>query len=166
MRDLFPKLRQIKLLVFDFDGVFTDNRVIVHEDGTEAVLCNRSDGLGVGMLRESGLPMVVLTAELNAAPRKRCEKLKIPCVQVEKHKLPALQAILTERGVGPGEAAYVGNDVNDLPCMEYLMAAGGIAIAVADAHPEVLRRIGTVTGLPGGAGAVREVIDRFLEARK
>jgi len=166
MRNLLPKLRAIKLLVLDFDGVFTDNRVIVHEDGSEAVLCNRSDGLGVGMARESGLSMVVLTAELNAAPRKRCEKLKIPCIQVEKHKLPALQSILSERGVGPGEAAYVGNDVNDLPCMEHLMQAGGIAIAVADAHPEVLRRIPNVTRLPGGAGAVREVIDLFLEARR
>lgn len=165
-QSLIPELREVKLVVFDFDGVFTDNRVIVHEDGREAVLCNRSDGLGIGMLRELGVEAVVLTAELNPAPLRRCEKLKIPCHQVEKHKLPALEKILAERKLEPSAAAYVGNDVNDLPCMEYLLQRGGMAITVADAHPDVRSRIRAATRMPGGAGAVREVIDWIVESRR
>jgi YrbI family 3-deoxy-D-manno-octulosonate 8-phosphate phosphatase len=166
MRELMPRLAKIKLVIFDFDGVFTDNRVVVNEDGREAVVCNRSDGLGIGMLREAGVEVVVLTAELNPAPLRRCEKLKIACVQVEKHKLPALEKILADRKIEPAAAAYVGNDVNDLPCMDYLTQRGGLAITVADAHPQVRAKVRAATRLPGGAGAVREVIDWLIEAKQ
>jgi YrbI family 3-deoxy-D-manno-octulosonate 8-phosphate phosphatase len=160
-QDALDVLREVKLLVFDFDGVWTNNQVLVLEDGREGVLCNRSDGLGLSLLRDSGMKMAVLTAELNPAPLRRCEKLKIPCVQVEKHKLPALERMIAEHGVEPRQVAFVGNDINDVPCMRH----AGVGIAVADALPACRRAARLVTTRPGGLGAVREVVDWFLEAR-
>jgi YrbI family 3-deoxy-D-manno-octulosonate 8-phosphate phosphatase len=152
-------LTDIKLLVFDFDGVFTTNQVLVMEDGSEGILANRSDGLGVGLLRDRATPLIaVLTAEVNPAPQKRCEKLKIPCF-VAKNKLPMLEQIIAERHCTPQQTAFIGNDVNDIPCMKHV----GLAVAVADAHPKCLAAAHRVTTKPGGHGAVREVIDWFLD---
>jgi 3-deoxy-D-manno-octulosonate 8-phosphate phosphatase (KDO 8-P phosphatase) len=153
-------LRAIKLLVFDFDGVWTNNQVLVMEDGTEGVLANRSDGLGIGMLRDSGLVQIaVLTAEVNPAPQRRCEKLRIPCV-VAKNKLPMLEQMIAERKLSPSQVCFVGNDVNDIPCMRHV----ALGVAVADAHPKCLAAAGRVTQRAGGFGAVREVVDWFLDA--
>src|SRR5690349_1151320 len=127
------RLKSIRLLVLDFDGVFTNNQVLLFEDGKEAALCNRSDGLGIGMLRDLGpVQIAVLTAEVVQIARRRCEKLRIDCIQVEKHKLPALKQLLEDRGVPANETAFVGNDVNDIPCMHHV----GLAFAVADAWPD------------------------------
>jgi YrbI family 3-deoxy-D-manno-octulosonate 8-phosphate phosphatase len=156
------RLRAVDLLIFDFDGVFTNNQVLVMEDGREGVLCDRSDGLGVGMLRDAGLAMIVVSAETNPVVSRRCEKLRIPCVQGEKDKVAMLTRVLAEHRVDATRAAYVGNDVNDIPCMRRV----GLAIAVADAWPEVLREAHLVTTRVGGRGAVREVCDWFVAARR
>lgn len=158
---LLPTLRAIKFLVLDFDGVWTNNQVVVMQDGTEAVLCNRSDGLGLTRLRESGLPIAVLTAEMNPVPLRRCEKLKIPCVQVPRDKLPALKDMIAQQGVAASEVCYVGNDVNDIECFRH----AGLSVAVADAHPAARAAAKAVTSAKGGYGAVREVVDWFLKAR-
>jgi YrbI family 3-deoxy-D-manno-octulosonate 8-phosphate phosphatase len=113
------------------------------------------------MGREIGLEMAVLTAEVNPAPLRRCEKLKLECVQVVKHKLPALIEMLAKRQVPAAAAAFVGNDVNDIPCMKHV----GVGIAVADAWPEVRAAAHAVTASAGGYGAVREIIEWFLESR-
>jgi len=154
-----PELSGIRILIFDFDGVMTDNRVLVMEDGKEGVLCNRSDGLGVGMLRAKGFPIVVISTETNPVVSARCKKLKIPCTQGHEDKLAALKDVLDERGFALSEAAYVGNDLNDLPCMRVV----GLPIAVADAYPEILAVSKLVTKRPGGFGAVREVTDMFMK---
>ena len=125
------------------------------------MLCNRSDGLGLGMLREAGIDAAVVTAEMNPVVLRRCEKLKLECVQVPKEKLPALKQLLAAKKVDPAQVAYVGNDVNDLPCMNHV----GCSIAVADAWPTVLGAASVVTTRRGGLGAVREVCDWFLHAR-
>ena len=155
------KLSAIKLLVLDFDGVMTDNAVLVTEDGKEAVLCNRSDGLGIGMLKESGLAIVVLSAEENPVVAARCRKLKLECTHGHKIKLPVLEKLLADKGVKPSEAAYVGNDVNDAACLRHV----GVAIVVADAHEAVKPFAHAITTKVGGKGAVREIADWFLEAR-
>lgn len=154
-----PDLSGIRILILDFDGVMTDNRVLVMEDGKEGVVCNRSDGLGVGMLRDRGFPIVVISTETNPVVSARCKKLKIPCTQGHEDKLAALKEVLEERGFAMSEAAYVGNDMNDLPCMR----AVGLPIAVADAYPEILAVAKLVTKRAGGFGAVREVTDMVMD---
>ena len=162
-RSALPKaaLRKVRLLVFDFDGVMTDNRVLVMQDGTEGVMCNRSDGLGIGMLRDAGLSMLVLSKEQNPVVTARCRKLKLECLQGIDDKAAALTRILSERGLTPAQAAYVGNDLNDVPCMNLV----GLPIAVADAWPIARKAAKFFTTRPGGHGAVREVCDWFLAAR-
>lgn len=155
-------LRKVQLLVFDFDGVMTDNRVLVMQDGTEGVMCNRSDGLGVGMLRDSGMPMLVMSKERNPVVEARCRKLNVPFMQGVDDKPLALGGVLRERGLLASHVAYVGNDLNDVACMRMV----GISIAVADAWPAAMRAARYVTGRRGGHGAVREVCDWFLAARK
>ncbi len=153
-----PDLSGIRILILDFDGVMTDNRVLVMQDGTEGVLCNRSDGLGIGMLSRTGFPIVVISTETNPVVSARCKKLKLPCTQGHEDKLAALKVVLEERGMSLAETAYLGNDLNDLPCLR----AVGLPMAVADAYPEVLDVAKLVTRRPGGFGAVREVTDLFL----
>jgi YrbI family 3-deoxy-D-manno-octulosonate 8-phosphate phosphatase len=153
-------LRGVELLVFDFDGVMTDNRVLVFDDGREAVFCSRGDGMGLEMLRKAGVPLAVISKEINPVVAARCDKLRIPCLQGIENKLAELTRIVGERGLDLARVAYVGNDVNDLECMH----AAGVAIAPADAHPDALRAADVVTAAPGGFGAVREVCDLLLAA--
>ena len=153
-------LRDISLLVFDFDGVMTDNRVLVFEDGREAVLCNRGDGMGLEMLRKAGVPIAVISKEINPVVGARCKKLKIPYLQGIDDKLAELTRLVRERGLQLSHVGYMGNDINDLACMR----AAGLAIAPADSHPEALRIANLVTSSRGGFGAVREVCVLLLAA--
>lgn len=156
------RLAAIRLLVFDFDGVMTDNRVVVFEDGREGVLCSRGDGMGMDRLRDAGLPVAVISKEGNPVVTARCRKLKIPCVQGVGDKLPVLRGIVAEQGITLADVAYMGNDINDLECMQ----AVGLAVAPADAEPSILRIAGLVTIARGGFGAVREVADLIVAARE
>lgn len=151
--------RPLEMVVFDFDGVFTDNRVLVLEDGREAVACNRGDGMGLAMLRAAGVPIVVLSTEMNPVVNARCRKLHLECKHGLDDKQAALVALAREKNVNLQGVVYVGNDVNDLGCME----AAGFAVAVADAHPEALAKADWVLAHGGGAGAVREVCDLLLQ---
>ena len=151
----------IKALVMDFDGVFTDNRVIVLEDGREAVTCSRSDGWGIAQVRKTGLPMLILSTETNPVVQARAEKLKIPCLQGIADKSQGLQRWLDEHQINPANVVYVGNDQNDLGCM----ALAGCAVAVADAHPEALALADIVLSQPGGDGAVRELCELIIKAQ-
>lgn len=155
-------LSTVRLVVFDFDGVMTDNRVLVLQDGTEGVFCNRSDGLGVGMLHAAGVPALVISKEQNPVVGARCRKLKLECVQGCDDKLAELRRQAGARGLEPGQIAYVGNDVNDLEPMRWV----GVPIAVADAYPEVIAASRLVTSRPGGHGAVREVVEWVIVSRR
>lgn len=152
-------LSAIRLLVLDFDGVMTDDRVVVREDGLESAICHRGDGFGIELLQKRGeVEVAVLSKETNPVVAARCRKLGILCHQGYDRKLPRLEALAEERGLEPREVAYVGNDLNDLEPMRWC----GVAIAVADARPEVLRAADHVTRRDGGHGAVREVCDLLL----
>ena len=155
-------LKNIRLLVLDFDGVMTDNRVIVDQNGNEAVACNRGDGWGLARLRRHGLEIMALSTEANPVVAARCNKLGIPCLQGRADKLPALKAEVQRRSLTAADVAYVGNDVNDLECLEWV----GAAIAPSDARPEVLAVARLVTPQRGGDGAVRQVTDWIIAAQK
>jgi N-acylneuraminate cytidylyltransferase len=151
----FPE--DLRLVVLDFDGVLTDNRVWIAQDGDEWVACSRSDGLGIELLKRCGIDAVVLSTEQNPVVGRRCLKLGLPYEQAVRDKGSRLRALLEERGVEPSQVVYVGNDVNDLDCMRLV----GCAVAVADAHQDVLRAAHIVLARPGGAGAVRELCERL-----
>ncbi|WP_406700185.1 acylneuraminate cytidylyltransferase [Singulisphaera sp. Ch08] len=148
----------VRMLVLDFDGVMTDNRVLVDCNGNEAVWCDRGDGWGIARLKDAGMEIVVLTTEIVPVAAARCRKLGIECIDGCEDKLTALREMAWSRELGPNQIAYVGNDVNDLDCLRWV----GLPIAVADAVPEVLAAADWVTARPGGRGAVREVADHLL----
>ena len=150
---------RIGAVVFDFDGVFTDNRVLVSEDAGETVICNRADGLGLDRLRATGLPLLVLSTETNPIVAARCRKLQLDCRQGLANKAAALEKFAAERGLPLSQVIYVGNDVNDLECL----TIAGCGIVVADAHPSVRESARIVLGAEGGRGAVREVCDLVIE---
>src|SRR5262245_12927233 len=151
----FPEA--LRLIVFDFDGVMTDNRVWVGDQGGELVACNRGDGLGLAMLRQLGVDLFVLSTETNPVVRARCRKLSLPYEQGVSDKADRLRTLLRERGIAPSDVIYLGNDINDLDCMRLV----GCGVAVADAHPDVLRAADLTLTCAGGRGAVRELCDRL-----
>lgn len=159
---LDARLRTIKLVVFDFDGVFTDNTVYVSQDGAESVRCWRGDGLGLARLRETGVETVILSTETNPVVTARSRKLRVRCEQGCEDKLARLKALARELNVSLEETAFVGNDVNDLECLQ----AVGVPIVVRDAHPDVVGLAIFRTETPGGRGAVREVCDLIVAARQ
>jgi 3-deoxy-D-manno-octulosonate 8-phosphate phosphatase (KDO 8-P phosphatase) len=154
-------LAAVRLVVFDFDGVFTDNTVYVSEDGTESVRCWRGDGLGLQALERVGVQTLVLSTEVNPVVTARSRKLGVECIQGCDDKRERLLALVRERGLSLEQVAYVGNDVNDLGCLE----AVRLPIVVGDAHPSVLAVARIRTTRPGGRGAVREVCDLVVSAR-
>jgi YrbI family 3-deoxy-D-manno-octulosonate 8-phosphate phosphatase len=151
----------IQAVVFDFDGVFTDNRVLVFQDGSEAVLCDRGDGWGLAQLKKTGLPLLILSTEKNPVVQARADKLGIPCLHGIQEKGAALSQWLLERGLDAKQVVYVGNDANDLPCLEMV----GFRVAVADAHPSVLEVADLVLENAGGRGAIRELCDLILASK-
>jgi N-acylneuraminate cytidylyltransferase len=150
---------RVRLLVLDFDGVLTDNRVWVGEDGREMVAANRSDSLWLALLQEKGVQVFVISKETNPVVAARCRKMNIPYIQGEDDKPTALKKLLTERGIAAGEAVYCGNDVNDLPCFPLV----GWAAAVADSVPEVLARADYLLTRRGGHAAVQELCALLME---
>ena len=151
----------VDAVVTDFDGVHTDDSVVVQQDGTEAVTVSRSDGMGVARLREAGVPVLILSTEVNPVVAARARKLGVDVVQGLAEKSAALRAWAEGRGVPLSRIAYVGNDVNDLGCLELV----GWPVAVPDAHPLVLAAARVVLDRPGGAGAVRDLAERVLAGR-
>lgn len=147
--------RPVTALVLDFDGVFTDNRVIVDESGREAVLCDRSDGLGISRLKRLGVPILVLSTERNPVVQRRCKKLGIECIQGLSDKLSTLKEWALVHTMSLSQIVYVGNDDNDVACMQ----AVGCGVAVADAYPSARAAAHFVLEAPGGHGAIREVAD-------
>jgi len=160
-RELASQLAAIRLLALDFDGVLTDNRVYVSEDGREAVACNRGDGWGIARLREQGVEVVIISTETNPVVQARARKLRVECVHGCDDKRSVLVKLAEERGLEAAEVAFVGNDANDLECLRWV----GLPIAVADAELVARDVARLVTRRPGGGGAVREVADWILAAR-
>lgn len=153
-------LSKIRLVAFDFDGVFTDNMVYVFEDGSEAVRCSRGDGMGLQRLKRLGIETVIISTETNPVVSARARKLKMRCVQQCEDKRAELEKIIQEMGISLAEVAFVGNDVNDSACLECV----GMPIVVQDAHPDVIPLALYRTKRRGGYGAVREVCDLFQQA--
>ncbi len=154
-----PLPEEVALVVFDFDGVMTDNRVWVDAEGHEFVAAYRSDSLGVQALHKAGIRTLVLSTETDGAVAARCRKMGVPVLQGVNDKAARLIQYLNEQGIDARSVIFVGNDVNDLVCFDLV----GCAVAVADAQPEVLRQADLILSRPGGHGAVRELCDLLLQ---
>lgn len=152
---------KIEMIVFDFDGVFTDNRVLVMQDGSEGVFCNRSDGLGLEAVRKLGIKLLVLSKETNSVVSARCRKLGLPCIQGCDNKREVLTQEAEKYGIPLGNIAYMGNDINDLECLKIT----GLPVSVADSYPDVKSASLYVTKAKGGHGAVREFCDFILDLK-
>jgi YrbI family 3-deoxy-D-manno-octulosonate 8-phosphate phosphatase len=154
-------LAGVQLVAFDFDGVFTDNTVYVTQDGSEAVCCWRSDGIGLTRLRNAGVHVLILSTESNPVVAVRATKMHAPFRQGIEDKAAAILECCRENAVEPRHAMFVGNDVNDIPAFK----AVGVPVAVRDSYPEVLEHVAYRTTRPGGHGAVREVCDLIVRAK-
>ncbi len=152
----------VDALVTDFDGVHTDDSVIIGQDGTEYVRVDRGDGMGIGLLRRAGVATLILSTETNPVVGARAAKLGVDVRQGLSDKAAVLRAWAAERHLDLDRVAYLGNDVNDLACLD----AVGWPLAVPDAHPRVLAAARVVLGSAGGRGAVREAAERILAARE
>lgn len=162
MSSLTDKARRIKLVIFDVDGVLTDGRLILGDDGTEHKAFHVRDGLGLVLLREAGLQVAIISARASKVTAERMAALGIEYVfQGSQDKAKTFRELLDRLQLEPGEVAYTGDDVIDLPVLNQV----GLAAAVADAHALVRERADFVTGLPGGRGGVREVCELILEAQ-
>lgn len=153
-----PKPGRIRLLVLDFDGVMTDNKVYVDENGREMVCCSRADGLGIENLKKSGVKVLIISKERNRVVRTRCAKLKVKSIQGIDDKLKTLRQALRGMSILPRQVSYLGNDINDIECVKF----AGLGCAVRDSHPGLLKAADYVTEKKGGNGAVREVCDLIL----
>ncbi len=147
--------KSLELIIYDFDGVMTDNRVEVDENGVETVRVNRSDGLAISVLKKKDIPQVIISTEKNPVVQKRAEKLGIPVSHSVDDKKDFVASYLKEKNIDSRNVVYVGNDINDLEAMKIV----GLPIAPADAHRAVKRIAKYTTRARGGEGVVRELLD-------
>lgn len=148
-------LHNVRLVIFDFDGVFTDNRVITSQHGIESVICWRSDGIGLSRIVKLGVKLAIVSTESNIVVNARASKLKIPCFQNVENKALIVKEICDKWEVDLKKTMFVGNDINDIPAFLEV----GFPVGVADSYPEIYPYIIHKTNKRGGYGAVREICD-------
>lgn len=162
MQDILSKAQHIKLVIFDVDGVLTDGSLFIGDQGEEYKAFNSRDGHGMKMLQSQGVTIGIITGRTSNVVHYRMESLGIEHVyQGQLQKLPAFEELIKKLGVEANEVAYVGDDVVDLP----IMTKVGLAIAVADAHPLVIKHAHWQTPSNGGRGAGRDVCELIMEAQ-
>ena len=152
----------IGLLAYDFDGVMTDNSVLVHQDGTESVFCNRGDGLAIAILKRNGIPQIIISTETNKVVKSRAEKLGIPVVHGTINKTAALFDFCKTADIKPGETLFIGNDINDIDVMGNV----GIPCCPHDACREIQDISKLIIPASGGRGVIRALLNIILAQNK
>lgn len=158
MTDKRQNLIRPALIVFDFDGVLTDNRVLVFEDGREAVFCNRADGLAFDMLRHASIQTLILSTETNPVVSARARKLQVPVLQSVASKAQTLRSYCEDNKIPMLSVMFIGNDINDLEVMKEV----GYPVAAADAHPRVKAVARFVSRCAGGEGVARDIVENLI----
>lgn len=148
----------LSAIIFDFDGVLTDDRVWVDQDGREMVCCSRRDGLAFDVLRHTNLKIFILSTEKNPVVAARARKLRIEVAHGSTNKAETLQTLAEQHAFSLSSALYVGNDINDLDAMQ----ACGHSACPSDAHPAILSVAQHHLATPGGQGVAREVVEKLL----
>ena len=147
--------KEIQLIVYDFDGVMTNNTAQVDENGVESVIVSRGDGMAVDMIRKKNIPQMIISTEENKVVAARARKLEIQVIQNCPDKKSALIAHCRSEGIDLKKVLYVGNDVNDLAAMQSV----GHRVCPADSHPSIKKVSQIITKARGGAGVIRELAD-------
>ncbi len=153
------ELEKLDALVFDFDGVLTDNRVLLDQNGKEFVYCSRGDGLGFDVLRKLKKPVFILSTEENSVVTARGDKLRVSVIQGVNNKVDALQELATKENVSLDKVLYIGNDLNDY----YAMSLCGYSACPADSHASIKQLANITLKTKGGAGVVRELLEDVLK---
>jgi len=166
MKDKYYELKKrfskIKLLLLDFDGTLTDNKVYTSQEGKEMVRCDRGDGLGLEMLRKkTDVKVVIVSKEKNPVVNARAKKLQIPVTQGSEDKIIDFNKEIQKRNLKNEEVCFIGNDINDIECIQN----AGIGVAVADSYLEILKIADYITSKKGGNGAVREICDLIINSK-
>ena len=152
---------RIKLLVYDFDGVMTDNKVYVDQNGREMVQVNRADGLGIAEIKKLGIEQIIISTEQNPVVSARAHKVGIPCLQGIENKKMALIDYCENNDIEIENVAYIGNDINDKDVMETV----SITFCPADAHDSIKGISNHVLKTKGGGGVIRELLDLIIKQK-
>jgi len=154
-------INKIDLIVYDFDGVMTNNKVYVDQNGTEMVQVNRADGLGVSEIKKLGIDQLIFSSEKNAVVATRARKINIPFLQGIDSKKETLIDYCKNQRINLQHVAYVGNDINDKDAMEIV----GVTFCPSDAHESIQSIANYILKTKGGNGVVRELLD-FINNKK
>jgi len=147
--------KNIKLIVYDFDGVMTDNMVYVDQDGKESVRVNRNDGLGISEIKKLGIKQIIISTETNPVVSSRAKKLKIECLQGVDNKQIILTDYCIQNKIQIETVAFVGNDINDKDAMGIV----GYSFCPSDAHRSIKEISQHILEAKGGEGVSREILD-------
>jgi len=159
---IINQAKKIKLLVCDVDGVFSDGRIYLGNDGEELKAFHTKDGFGIKALGSSGVDIAIITGRRSAIVANRMSALNVKhIIQGQEDKLPALIDLSKTLGLKADEIAYIGDDIPDLACIAHV----GLGIAVQDAHPAIIVKANYTTFIRGGFGAVREVCDLIMQCQ-
>ncbi len=157
--DILQRAKEIKLLICDVDGVFSDGRIYLGNNGEELKAFHTKDGFGIKALISSGVEVAIITGRKSAIVANRMTALNVKhIIQGQENKLPALKQLAQQLSFSPNQIAYIGDDTPDLACILHV----GLGISVADAHPNVILNANYTTFTRGGFGAVREVCDLIM----
>jgi len=146
---------KVKLIVYDFDGVMTDNKVYVDQNGKETVQVNRADGLGVSEIKKLGIEQIIISTEANPVVSSRANKLGINCLQDIDNKKDTLIKYCKKNALDMKKVGYIGNDINDLEVMKI----AGFTFCPSDAHNNIINITDHILKAKGGDGVVRELLD-------
>lgn len=155
----FISITSIDVIFFDFDGVLTNNKVYLNQNGDESVRCNRSDGLAFDVIRKLGLPVYILSSEKNKIVSMRAKKLKIEALQCIENKRDYLSFFSKKNKFNLDRAMYVGNDLNDF----FAMQLCGYRVCPQDSHNKIKNISNIVLSANGGDGVVRELVENVFE---
>ena len=148
-----------KLLIFDFDGVLTNNKVLVDQLGCEWVSCSRSDGLAFDALKKTSILQFIVSSEKNKVVSARAKKIKVPVLQGVNNKVEAIRRLASENNFRLEKTIYVGNDLNDYRAMKLC----GFSVCPQDSHPRIKELSDVILSSRGGGGIVRELVENVLD---
>ncbi len=157
--EITARASQIRLLICDVDGVFSDGRIYLGNKGEELKAFHTRDGYGVKALRQAGIEVAIITGRRSQIVEQRMRALTVSYIfQGQEDKMPAYLELKQQLALTDAQIAYIGDDLSDWAVMQHV----GLSVAVADAHPLLRRQAAMTTSLPGGFGAVRELCDLLL----